>query len=82
MRTVVRVRSASSLPFYDESIQLARSMGESRHLAFAIAVKNHQFFHSMTPEGIGELEEAIAISRENGSDTELMWALSANSTAT
>jgi hypothetical protein len=38
----------------------------------AIAVKYHQFFHNMTPEGMEELEEAITISRNNGSDTELM----------
>jgi tetratricopeptide (TPR) repeat protein len=68
-------RSAQALSLADESIQLARRTGESRLLAYGIILKSIQTSFNMSPEAMQELEEAIAISRENRFEIELEMSL-------
>jgi tetratricopeptide (TPR) repeat protein len=65
----------------EEAIQLSREAGEKRLLAMGLAAKNVSlmFTHTpenMPPESLHEVEQAIAISRRNGYQEELFWALS------
>jgi predicted ATPase/class 3 adenylate cyclase len=71
----IQGRTTVALSLAEESIQLARSLGESRHVAYAIALKHFQNPFNMTREDMQELEEAIAISRENSLDAELGLSL-------
>ncbi len=64
-------RSDLAFSLAEEGIQLARSIGASRHVAAAIAVKHFQHPFNVPFEGMRELEEAISISRENSFDLEL-----------
>jgi predicted ATPase/class 3 adenylate cyclase len=71
----IQGRTAVARLLAEESIQLSRSSGESRHVAYAIALKHFQNPFNMTREDMQELEEAIAISRENRLDAELGLSL-------
>ncbi len=71
----IQGRSAVALSLAEESIQLTRITGETRLLAYAIGVKSMQIRFNMTPDAMRELEEAIAISQDNGYDIELAFSL-------
>lgn len=59
----------------DESILLARKFKEYRLLAFALGMKAQAMVSSVTWEVIDQLEEAIALSRQNGYEIELIFVL-------
>jgi predicted ATPase/class 3 adenylate cyclase len=71
----IQGRYSVALPLAEEIIQLARDSGESRHVAYTIAIKHLAHPFNMTREEMQELEEAIAIIREKGFDVELVLAL-------
>ncbi len=60
------------LPIYNEGIELARRIGEGRLLVYGIGLKYNQNPFNVPADGMRELEEAIAIGRENGFETELI----------
>jgi predicted ATPase/class 3 adenylate cyclase len=70
----IQGRFASALPFLEESAQLAREIDESRLWVISIARKAVGGWFNLPLEGMLELEEAIAISRENGFEDELVWS--------
>ncbi len=70
-------RTAEALPFVEEGIDLARRHGEDRHLLYAIGIKHGGLRDFRSEEQLRELEEAIAIGRENGFVMELIYPLGA-----
>jgi tetratricopeptide (TPR) repeat protein len=68
-------RAADALPLLEEGIELARRYGEDRHLVYAIGIKNGGSIRSLSAKRIRELDEAIAIGRENGFRSELIYVL-------
>jgi predicted ATPase/class 3 adenylate cyclase len=71
----IQGRYSVAIPLVEEIIELARNSDESRHAAYAIAIKHLAHPFNMTPEEMKELEEAIAIIRERSLDVELVLAL-------
>jgi len=59
----------------DESIQLARQYDEFRLLAFALGMKAQAMVSNVTWEVIEQLEEIIPLSRRDGYEMELIFAL-------
>ncbi len=66
---------ADALPLLEEGIELARRHGEDRHFVYATGVKYGGTFQVLTEKQMRELEEAIAIGRENGFAIELTYPL-------
>ena len=60
---------------FAETAALARQFGETRLLAYAIGMKGFVHLFQLTPELLGEAEEAIRICRENSYQNELVWNL-------
>ncbi len=68
-------RPGDALPLLEEGIKLARRHGLYRHLVYAIGNRQGGRLYVRSKEQIRELEEAIAIGRENGFLLELMYPL-------
>jgi predicted ATPase/class 3 adenylate cyclase len=71
----IQGRTAQAIALAEENIQLARAAGQLRLLAYAIILRSIQTRFNMSPEALHELEEAIAISRENRYELELEMSL-------
>jgi predicted ATPase/class 3 adenylate cyclase len=61
-----------STPFAEESIQLARESGHTKHLGYATTLKLIPRIFRLSEEELEELEEAIALGREHELETELV----------
>jgi predicted ATPase/class 3 adenylate cyclase len=70
-------RHAEAVPILEEGIELARRHGEYRHLVYATGTKYGGTLHVLPAAQMRELEEAIAIGRENGFVVELIYPLGA-----
>jgi predicted ATPase/class 3 adenylate cyclase len=62
-----------------EALAMARVERALADVAYALTMKHVQDYHDMAEEGMAELEEAIAISRDGGYDLELALALGISS---
>jgi non-specific serine/threonine protein kinase len=66
---------ADALPLLEEGIELARRHGQDRHFVYATGIKFGGTFQVLSEKQMRELEEAIAIGRENGFTIELTYPL-------
>jgi len=68
-------RPADALPLLEEGIELARRHGQDNHFVYATGVKYGGTLRVLTEKQMRELEEAIAVGRENGLTIELTYPL-------
>ncbi len=71
----IQGHGATAIPLLEECIQLARSRGEPRHVAYATVLKHIQNTFKMSQAEMQELKESIAICREHNFEVELGLSL-------